>query len=181
LPVSLPLVQTGYSLKPDMKFGWWPDIEPINGAPIPLYYDYEVFEEPELDKFNIGPRVVYYGFRPINTHHLHWAFSKPNEGKYWFQFPPPNAYAPPPDWVETPREYEGMNPKIKHSIWFDSKFESGNLDMVVKWDDFEYDLYMWVDTNTRGHHQWFFFSVENLIALPMTVKFNIVNFTKRNS
>lgn len=28
LPASMPLVPSGYSLKPDMKFGWWPDIEP---------------------------------------------------------------------------------------------------------------------------------------------------------
>jgi len=41
---------------------------------------------------------------------------------------------------------------MKHSLKFDSKFESGNLDMVVKRDDYEYDLYMRVDTNTRGHH-----------------------------
>lgn len=62
LPASMPLVPSGYSLKPDMKFGWRPDIEPQNGAPIPLYYDYETFDEPEPDKFGIGPRVVYYGF-----------------------------------------------------------------------------------------------------------------------
>lgn len=35
---------------------------------------------------------------------------------------------------------------------FDSNFESGNLDMVIKVKEFEYDLYMRVDTNTRGHH-----------------------------
>lgn len=28
LPASMPLVQSGYSLKPDMKWGWKPDIEP---------------------------------------------------------------------------------------------------------------------------------------------------------
>jgi hypothetical protein len=32
-----------------MKFGWKPDIEPQNGAPIPLYFDYEYFDEPEPD------------------------------------------------------------------------------------------------------------------------------------
>jgi cytosolic carboxypeptidase protein 2/3 len=59
-----------------------------------------------------------------------------------------------------------MNPKILESdelynkeLIFDSNFESGNLDTVIKKKDLEYDLFMGVDTNTRGHHQWFYFSV----------------------
>jgi len=35
---------------------------------------------------------------------------------------------------------------------FESNFESGNLDMAVKVDKNEFDLYMRVDSNTRGHH-----------------------------
>jgi hypothetical protein len=31
-------------------------------------------------------------------------------------------------------------------------FESGNLDKVVMVSDTEYDLYMRVDSNTKGHH-----------------------------
>jgi len=48
-----------------------------------------------------------------------------------------------------------MNPNLisnEPELLFDSNFESGNLDMVIKVKDFEYDLYMRVDTNTRGHH-----------------------------
>lgn len=46
----------------------------------------------------------------------------------------------------------------------------------------EYDLYMRVDTNTRGHHQWFYFSCEHQEAFHnKTVTFNIVNFTKEDS
>ena len=57
-----------------------------------------------------------------------------------------------------------MNPLLSESymeqeLVFDSNFESGNLDMVIKKKDLEYDLYMRVDTNTKGHHQWFYFSV----------------------
>jgi hypothetical protein len=41
---------------------------------------------------------------------------------------------------------------------------------------------MRVDTNTRGHHQWFYFSVEHgSFYKSMKVKFNIVNFTKGES
>ena len=68
-----------------------------------------------------------------------------------------------------------MNPEIdyenKYELRFDSHFESGNLDMVLRRSPIpdesvtpitppinkktrptEYDLYMRVDTNTRGHH-----------------------------
>ncbi len=67
----------------------------------------------------------------------------------------------------------------KDSLRFDSFFESGNLDLVVKQGPTEYDMYMRTDSNTRGHHQWFYFSARN--AGPVTVKFNILNFTKRGS
>ena len=47
-----------------------------------------------------------------------------------------------------------MNPEIDltNELIFDSDFESGNLDLVIKTAQYEYDLYMRVDTNTRGHH-----------------------------
>jgi len=38
----MPLIQSGMSLSPDMKFGWKPKDE-ISGAPIPLYYEFEQF------------------------------------------------------------------------------------------------------------------------------------------
>lgn len=63
---------------------------------------------------------------------------------------------------------------------FDSKFEGGNLDKVVVVTPQEYDLYMRVDSNTYGHHQWFFFKIKALKKLGK-VKFNIVNFTKKRS
>jgi len=44
----------------------------------------------------------------------------------------------------------------------------------------EYDLYMRPDTNTRGHHQWFYFRATSRSNLG-PVRFNIVNFTKRRS
>ena len=41
-------------------------------------------------------------------------------------------------------------------------------------------MYMRVDSNTRGHHQWFYFKVKNQEKTG-AVKFNFVNFTKRQS
>lgn len=42
--------------------------------------------------------------------------------------------------------------------------------------DGEYDLYMRVDTNTRGHRQWFYFAVKN--KSKRTIKLNIYRFRK---
>lgn len=50
--------------------------------------------------------------------------------------------------------------------------------MVVKRGEYEYDLYMRVDTNTKGHHQWFYFSAENKSRVTRQITFNVVNFTK---
>lgn len=45
-----------------------------------------------------------------------------------------------------------------------------------------YNLYMRVDTNTQGNHQWFYFSVSyGQEFYGKTVKFHVVNFTKGDS
>lgn len=41
-PMDLPAASRQYSLKPDMRFGWRP--EDVHGAPIPMIFDYEIFE-----------------------------------------------------------------------------------------------------------------------------------------
>ena len=70
----------------------------------------------------------------------------------------------------------------EQELKFDSDFESGNLDIVQKKSEDSYDLYMRTDTNARGHHQWFYFSVEHGPQLAVRkVTFNIVNFTKDES
>ena len=48
-----------------------------------------------------------------------------------------------------------------NSLLFDSNFESGNLDCVIKINENEYDLFMRVDSNTKGHTSWFYFAVNN--------------------
>lgn len=58
--------------------------------------------------------------------------------------------------LNSDRPFLGMNPKLdQNSLIFDSKFESGNLDAVIKVSETEYDCFMRVDSNTRGHLQWF--------------------------
>ena len=132
----MPLVRSGYSMKPDMMFGWRPDTQPVSGAPIPLYYEYEMFEEPE-ELLSGLMKVIFYGKRYPDTHKLHRAFSDkrpcealPNVG-YNFTFPPVGIPFPNIERTEDPPPFDGMRPDMKHALVFDSDFESGNLDMVV--------------------------------------------------
>jgi hypothetical protein len=60
---------------------------------------------------------------------------------------------------------------------FDSFIESGNLDKVEKIKPYEYALEMRVDTNTRGHQQWFNFCVKGMKP-DKKYTFKIKNFTK---
>ena len=70
----MPIVAKQYSLKPDMQFGWKP-VDTINGAPIPLYYDYETFNVPENPFTKEELTVSYYGPRFNNSMQVHKAFS----------------------------------------------------------------------------------------------------------
>ena len=44
----------------------------------------------------------------------------------------------------------------------------------------EYDLFMRVDTNTKGHTSWYNFTVKNYNIVGK-VRFNIMNFRKERS
>ncbi|KAI8587974.1 hypothetical protein BDZ88DRAFT_508392 [Geranomyces variabilis] len=65
---------------------------------------------------------------------------------------------------------------------FDSRFESGNLQMAIKISDIEYDLLLQTDINAPmgKHNQWFYFSIQNMTA-GRSYKFNIVNLSKMGS
>ena len=52
--------------------------------------------------------------------------------------------------------------------------------MALKLSDYEYDLIVSNDTNSRGHTQWFYFQVSNTSS-NMTIKFNIINLCKAGS
>ena len=43
------------------------------------------------------------------------------------------------------------------TLIFESRFESGNLNLAIKMSDNEYNLMLQNDINTNGHTQWFFF------------------------
>lgn len=64
------------------------------------------------------------------------------------------------------------------SLFIDSHFESGNMEKVLKDSNLhKYSLFMSVDTNTRGHQQWFYFRVRNM-QKDQAYQLTILNFTK---
>ena len=62
-------------------------------------------------------------------------------------------------------------------LLFDTIFESGNLLRADRITRAEYRLYMQVDTNTKGHQQWFYFRVKNTRRDRKFI-FKLMNFTK---
>ena len=75
------------------------------------------------------------------------------------------------------QKQEKLIKKYKNVLLFDSVFESGNLLRADRLTSREYRLYMQVDTNTKGHQQWFYFRVRNT-RVNQRFKFMIMNFTK---
>jgi Cytosolic carboxypeptidase N-terminal domain len=61
------------------------------------------------------------------------------------------------------------------TLQFESRFESGNLDMAIKVDSNCYKLVMQSDSNTKGNCQWFYFRVQNT-RCNTRVHFEIVNY-----
>ncbi|XP_005515140.2 cytosolic carboxypeptidase 3 isoform X3 [Columba livia] len=73
-----------------------------------------------------------------------------------------------------------VHQKEDNTLIFEARFESGNLQKVVKVNEFEYQLTLRADLYTSRYMQWYYFQVSNTQA-GMPYRFTIVNFTKRNS
>jgi len=63
------------------------------------------------------------------------------------------------------------------TLVFESRFESGNLRRAVQVQEYEYDLVLNPDYNTRNYTQWFYFSVSNTRS-GVSYRFNIINMVK---
>lgn len=189
---ALPLSNEKYSLLPDMFFGWKPKMN--FGAPIPLTYSSYRLDEilrayyanPEYYNNQKGTKIVYHGFFPVDSFRMHASFQGPNtytikNSQLLFE-----KYQILSQYVSTNernpfRPFKGMASDVSpNNLQFDSCFESGNLDTVFQTGPNEYDLYIRVDTNTRGHTSWFYFKLKN--GKPnQTIKLNIMNFCKGES
>ncbi|XP_063106598.1 cytosolic carboxypeptidase 3 isoform X3 [Cavia porcellus] len=64
-----------------------------------------------------------------------------------------------------------------NTLMFEARFESGNLQKVVKVAEYEYQLTVRPDLFTNKHTQWYYFQVTNTQA-EMVYRFTIVNFIK---
>ena len=161
---------------------WRPNTN-FEGSPIPTRFDYD---DSKMSIVLQGSQdnIVYYGFRAQDSLSFHETFSR--QRAYPFKLPSKSAYM----LINIIRNYPRAQKTNNHPLGtpesykddkyiFDSCFEGGNLDVVVKSKDNEYDLYMRDDSNTRGHHQWFYFSIQTKVQ--GTIKLNLVNFSKRNS
>ncbi|KAI8851960.1 hypothetical protein BC829DRAFT_385622 [Chytridium lagenaria] len=79
--------------------------------------------------------------------------------------------------------YDVMDDSVaKYILLFESKFESGNLQLAIKASDSEYDLILQTDIGSAPgkHNQWFYFSVTNMVV-NQPYKFNIINMSKGHS
>lgn len=80
---------------------------------------------------------------------------------------------------DLPPYFEPSGPEDS-TLVFESRFESGNLRRAVQVYDFEYDLILNPDYNTKVHTQWYFFRVSNTRKGP-EYRFNIINMVKPTS
>ncbi|KAM9854713.1 cytosolic carboxypeptidase 2 [Aulostomus maculatus] len=67
-----------------------------------------------------------------------------------------------------------------HTLEFESRFESGNLQKAVQVGAYDYELTLRTDLYTTKHTQWFYFRVRNMKA-SVTYRFTIVNLMKSSS
>ncbi|XP_055844593.1 cytosolic carboxypeptidase Nna1 isoform X3 [Episyrphus balteatus] len=65
-------------------------------------------------------------------------------------------------------------------LWFESRFESGNLAKAVKITETYYELYLRPDLYTSRSKQWFYFRVGRT-KKNLTYRFSIVNLVKSDS
>lgn len=85
----------------------------------------------------------------------------------------------PDNLAKNPIIFPSANIK-ESTIFFNSRFESGNLREVEKVNEFEYNCYVNFDFNSSTHSQWYYFSVRN-IGKGRQYKFNVMNLQKDES
>jgi len=76
--------------------------------------------------------------------------------------------------------YYDLHSEHDTTLVFESRMESGNLRRAIQVYPHEYDLILRPDINTRGHTQWFYFTVSNT-RRNIPYKFNVINLVKGDS
>ncbi|CAD8189790.1 unnamed protein product [Paramecium pentaurelia] len=171
LPQPIDYIDKGYSLENDMVLGWVPAYNQEELINVQFYNELndqviEYYHKKDPNK------IVYIGYRPNDAMQFHQQFSA--QSNYVFK----NTKNYKIKSNKYQQLFVGMNPNIDYQIKFNSQFESGNLDLAIQKSEFEYDLFMRVDTNTKGHTLWYYFEITGLKNLEQ-IKFNICNFRKK--
>ena len=91
-----------------------------------------------------------------------------------------NPTPPMPIDLQQQQQQVLNRPTYKGNLLFDSSFESGNLEKVIRVDENEYDLYVRGDTYNPGKRMWYYFKVSNVLK-NQKVLFTITNLSKNKS
>ena len=78
------------------------------------------------------------------------------------------------------KQYYSPDDEKDKTLNFESWFEYGNLNLLIKMPDNEYYLMLQNDINTNGLSELFFFRVLNTFK-SQTIKYNILNLSKPDS
>ncbi|KAJ3082693.1 Cytosolic carboxypeptidase 2 [Rhizoclosmatium hyalinum] len=103
--------------------------------------------------------------------------------------PPPSSSTPPSPQLSVLHDSQASHPTgTPHfnipQLYFESRFECGNLGKAIRRGPTQYELHCRNDVNTAGHTQWYFFQVKGLITRneatyeDIVYRFDIVNMSK---
>ncbi|CAD8097392.1 unnamed protein product [Paramecium primaurelia] len=171
LPQPIDHINKSYSLENDMVLGWVPTQQQEEMISVQFYNE---LNDHLIEFYNQNDpnKIVYLGYRPNEAMQFHKQFSAQSNYKM------KNSKNYKVKQSQNQQLFVGMNPNFEYDIKFNSQFESGNLDLAIQKSELEYDLYMRVDTNTKGHTLWYYFEVTGLKNIE-SIKFNICNFRKK--
>lgn len=159
------------ALRVELGLGWKPQLG--LKSPFPLLFP------DALSRTVRGlPDCVYLGARPAHAYDLHLGLSSAQ------------TYEAQQAGLRSFREavrkqlvaFEPARPAQQpDTLAFDSFFESGNCDAVrrSRTEMGKYEVFLRPDTGTRGHAQWFYFSVA--ASRPIQATFLVRNMCKRSS
>lgn len=170
------LVDQEFCLRADIINGWKPRVD--IKTPFPIYSE----DRLSLMLSRRGD-WIYKGFSPTNSYELHDSYASSKADSYECQDTNIRMYREligrgiiQPSKTIFPQSRDSPHgPKIT----LDSFFESGNLAFAFRPNPSQLMLFLNVDTNTRGHTQWFYFTAvaEGSVRISM----EILNMSKPTS
>ena len=127
-------------------------------------------EDNQKDQINLhSTRVQHHSVLPV-SHHSHNSHNSHNQNN---QNNPHTNDTNDTDEMGTEHPSTWTAPIVQ----FESRFETGNLDRAYRMGNYEYNLLISNDVNTKCCTQWYFFSVIGMLK-NQKYTFNIVNLEK---